>query len=70
MMADAQNIILCENLDGKIRISSAAMEDKIFGKSVIDSIADITDGGKSSIKKRFKKYNLKSFKEKTNESNS
>lgn len=69
MMADAQNIILCENLDGKIRISSAAMEDKIFGKSVIDSIADITDGGKSSIKKRVKKYNLKSFKEKTDESN-
>ncbi len=63
MLADAQNIILCRNVDGKIVIRSGAMEDSIDGKKVIDSIAEITDGGKASIKKRVKKYNLKSFKE-------
>ena len=40
-----------------------AMEDVIDGKPVVDYIAEITDGGKASIKKRVKKYNLKSFKE-------
>lgn len=63
MLADAQNIILCRNMNGKIVIRSGAMEDSIDGKRVIDSIAEITDGGKASVKKRVKKYNLKSFKE-------
>ena len=61
MLADAQNIILCRNDNGKIVIKSGAMEDVIDGKPVVDYIAEITDGGKASIKKRVKKYNLKSF---------
>lgn len=48
---------------GKIIIRSGAMEDNINGKSNIDSIVEIADGGKASVKKRVKKYNLKSFKE-------
>ena len=63
MLADAQNIILCKNINGKILIRSGAMEDSIDGKKNIDSIAEITDGGKASVKKRVKKYNLKSFRE-------
>ncbi len=63
MLADAQNIILCTNIDNKITIKSGPLEGKIDGKSVLDHIAEITDGGKSSIKKRVKKYNLKKFKE-------
>lgn len=63
MMADAQNIILCRNENGKIIITSNPMEGKINNKPVLDSIAEITDGGKSSIKKRVKKYNLKKFRE-------
>jgi len=39
------------------------LEEKIGEKSVTDIIAEITDGGKASIKKRFKKYNIKSYKE-------
>lgn len=62
MMADAQTIIYCENIDGKITIRSAPLEGYIEDKSVLDLIATITDGGKSSIKKRVKKYNLKRFK--------
>ena len=63
MAGDAQNIILCENNDGKIKIRSNPLEGKINDISVVDHIAKITDGGKPSIKKRFKKYNLKKFKE-------
>lgn len=62
MMADAQTIIYCENVDNKITIRSAPLEGYIGEKSVLDLIATITDGGKSSIKKRVKKYNLKRFK--------
>ena len=62
MMADAQTIIYCENKGGKITIRSAPLEGYIGGESVLDLIATITDGGKSSIKKRVKKYNLKRFK--------
>lgn len=62
MMADAQTIIYCENNAGKITIKSAPLEGYIGDKSVLDLIATITDGGKSSIKKRVKKYNLKRFK--------
>lgn len=63
MLGDAQNIILCRNLNDKIIIRSASLEGKIDGKLVIDYIAEITDGGKKAIKKRFKKYNFKKYKE-------
>ncbi|SMC50195.1 ATPase [Moheibacter sediminis] len=64
MLADAQNIILCRNIENnKIKIISCALEGNIEEKSVVDYIAEITDGGKSSIKKRVKKYNLKKFNE-------
>ena len=63
MLGDAQNIILCRNINDKIVIRSASLEDKIDGKLVIDYIAEITDGGKKAIKKRFKKYNFKKYRE-------
>lgn len=63
MAGDAQNIILCENNSGKLIIKSSPLEGKINNINVVDYIAKITDGGKPSIKKRFKKYNLKKFKE-------
>lgn len=63
MLADAQNIVYCKNVNGKIVIRSNPMEAKFGNRSVIDYIADITDGGKTSIKKRVKKYNLKKFRE-------
>lgn len=62
MSGDAQNIILCENNGGKISINSAPLEGKINETNVVDHLARIADGGKPSIKKRFKKYNLKKFK--------
>ena len=62
MLGDAQNLILCKNDSGKITIRSAPLEGEINDKAVLDYIAEITDGGKSSIKKRVKKYNLKSYK--------
>ncbi len=63
MLGDAQNIVLCKNENGKISICSQPLEGKVDGKSMVDYIAEITDGGKPSIKKRVKKYNLKTFKE-------
>lgn len=63
MLGDAQNIILCENKDNKIIIRSQKMEGLLDGKYMVDYIAEITDGGKSSIKKRIKKYDFKTFKE-------
>lgn len=64
MLADAQNIVLCRNEDNKkLIIKSSPLEGKIDGENVVDHIAKITDGGKSSIKKRVKKYNLKKFTE-------
>lgn len=63
MLGDAQNVILCLNKSNKLSIRSAAMEDYIDDKSMVDHIAEITDGGKPAIKKRVKKYNLKSFRE-------
>lgn len=63
MMGDAQQIIYCENSQGKIVIRSAPLEGEINGTPVLDLIASITDGGKPSIKKRVKKYNLKKFTE-------
>lgn len=61
MLADAQNIIYCKNESGKITICSSSLEGKIAGVPVLDLIAKITDGGKSSVKKRVKKYNLKKY---------
>lgn len=63
MLGDAQNVVLCENINGKIKIRSAPLEGSIDEKSIVDYIAEVTDGGKPSIKKRVKKYNLKSFQE-------
>lgn len=61
MMADAQTIVYCQNKCSKIAIKSAAMEGEIGTQKVVDLIAKITDGGKASIKKRVKKYDLKRF---------
>lgn len=61
MMADAQTIVLCKNDGKKITIRSSSLEGEIGGEKVLDLIADQTDGGKASIKKRVKKYNLKKF---------
>ena len=63
MIGDAQNIIVCQNLDGKIIIESAPLESSLKGKRTLDYIAEITDGGKPSIKKRVKKYDLKRYQE-------
>lgn len=61
MLADAQNIVYCRNENGMIIIRSSSLEGKIDGVPVLDLIAKITDGGKPSVKKRVKKYNLKKF---------
>ena len=63
MLGDAQNVILCKNTANKITIRSNPLEGNIDGQRVVDHIAKITDGGKASIKKRVKKYNLKNFRE-------
>lgn len=63
MLADAQNIVLCRNENNKLVIKSSRLEGSIDGTDVLDFIAEITDGGKPSIKKRVKKYNLKNFQE-------
>lgn len=63
MLGDAQNIVLCRNINDKIVIRSANLEGSIDDKLVIDYIAEITDGGKKAIKKRFKKYNFKKYRE-------
>lgn len=63
MLADAQNIIFCRNEKNKLIIKSGALEGKLDGINVVDLIAKTTDGGKPSIKKRVKKYNLKNFRE-------
>ena len=61
MMGDAQQVVICENNSDKIKIQSGRLEDSINGKGVVNYIADLTDGGKPSIKKRVKKYNFKNF---------
>lgn len=63
MLADAQNIIYCDNIDGMIKIRSQVLEGKFDNETAIDCVARVTDGGKAAIKKRFKKYNLKSYRE-------
>ena len=62
MLGDAQNVILCKNEGGVITIRSAPLEGEIHGTDVVDHVAEITDGGKVSVKKRVKKYNLKRFR--------
>lgn len=62
MLADSNKVIICNNKDNEITISSHYLEDSVDGVKVTDKIAELTDGGKSSIKKRFKKYNLKNFR--------
>lgn len=63
MMADAQKVILCSVINDKIVIRDGRLEDEVHGKSVVSHIAELTDGGKPSIKKRVKKYNLKNYKD-------
>lgn len=65
MLGDAQNVVSCTNDSGNISITASPLEGEIDGRSVVDLIAEVTDGGKSSIKKRVKKYNLKDFREAT-----
>ena len=62
MLADANNVIVCTNKENRIKISSHLLEESLDGVKITDKIAELTDGGKSSIKKRFKKYNLKNYK--------
>lgn len=68
MLADAQNIIYCDNIDGIIKIRSQVLEGRFDDESAIDCVARVTDGGKAAIKKRFKKYNLKTYREDSDES--
>lgn len=62
MLGDAQNIVMCRNDDNRISIKSNPLEGSIDGVGVVDLIAVTTDGGKASVKKRVKKYNLKNFR--------
>jgi len=62
MLGDAQNVVMCRNDDKAITIKSNPLEGSIDGKDVVDLIAETTDGGKISVKKRVKKYNLKNFR--------
>jgi len=62
MLGDAQNVVMCRNDDKAITIKSNPLEGSIDGVDVVDLIAETTDGGKISIKKRVKKYNLKKFR--------
>ena len=62
MLGDAQNVIVCKNTEGKIDIKNAPLEGNIDGKEIVDIVASLTDGGKTAIKKRFKKYNLKKYR--------
>jgi len=68
MLGDAQNVVMCRNNDKAITIRSNPLEGSIDGRDVVDLIAETTDGGKISIKKRVKKYNLKKFRS-SNEAN-
>jgi hypothetical protein len=63
MMGDAQCIVICENDSEKITIRSGRLEDALKSKSIVNYIADLTDGGKQSIRKRVKKYNFKNLKD-------
>lgn len=62
MLGDAQNVVMCKNENNNITIKSNPLEGSIDGVDVVDLIAETTDGGKASVKKRVKKYNLKKFR--------
>lgn len=62
MLGDAQNVVMCRNEDNGILIRSNPLEGSIGREKVVDLIAETTDGGKASVKKRFKKYNLRSYR--------
>lgn len=62
MLGDAQNVIVCRSKDKFMTIRSSPLEGEIEDVDVVDVIAATTDGGKASIKKRVKKYNLKRFR--------
>lgn len=62
MLGDAQNVVMCRNEGKVITIKSNPLEGSIDGRDVVDLIAETTDGGKASVKKRVKKYNLKNFR--------
>ena len=62
MLGDAQNVVMCRNKGKVITIKSNPLEGSIDGMDVVDLIAETTDGGKISVKKRVKKYNLKNFR--------
>lgn len=62
MLGDAQNVIICRSVDKFMTIRSSPLEGEIGGQDVVEVIAATTDGGKASIKKRVKKYNLKRFR--------
>lgn len=61
MLADAQTVVLCRSIDGKLVIQSAPLESEIDNKRALDWIVDITDGGEPSVQKRFRKYNFRRF---------
>lgn len=62
MLADAQTVVLCRQVNNKkLVIRSAPLEGSIDGKRMLDWIAEITDGGKSSVQKRIRKYNFRKF---------
>ena len=61
MLADAQTVVLCRSIDGKLVIRSARLEGFIDGKRALDWIVEITDGGEPSVQKRFRKYNFRRF---------
>jgi predicted ATP-dependent endonuclease of OLD family len=63
MLGDAQTVIVCKNEANKIEIKSNRLEGCINDKKVVDYIAELTDGGKTSIKKRVKKYDLRKFRD-------
>lgn len=62
MLGDAQNVIVCKSKDKFMTIRSSPLEGVLEDIDVVDVIAATTDGGKASIKKRVKKYNLKRFR--------
>lgn len=67
MLGDAYKIIVCDNDMNKIKITSHFLEDEYGEVKITDKIAELTDGGKINIKKRFKKYNLRNYKGENNE---
>ena len=61
MLADAQTVVLCQDIDGVITIKSSTLDGIIEGKPTLDWIAEITDGGKKALRKRMKKYAMKDY---------